>query len=97
MVVNPNNIDHVINLIPRYIPTGEISLVIDGTDTIDVTYSVDTKDNLNLSFTYGFTDETSYSVLINDSVTNEELFRGLILATTQVTQEYKLTNFKYIW
>ena len=102
MIVNPLNADHKVQITPRMFPTDGITLKIvnsfnDSNDTISVTYKTTDNDKLELSFTYDFTDESSYSICVNDSITDEVLFRGIILATTQVTQDYSLTSFRYNW
>ena len=50
-----------------------------------------------LTFDYTFTDESSYNITINYVNTSEVIYRGLILATTQDTQDYSLTQSEYNW
>jgi len=52
---------------------------------------------LVVTFDYTFTDESSYNIAINYVNTSEVIYRGLILATTQDTQDYSLTQSEYNW
>jgi len=52
---------------------------------------------LVVTFDYIFTDESSYNIAINYVNTSEVIYRGLILATTQDTQDYSLTQSEYNW
>ena len=102
MIVNPVNSKHYVKITPRYFPTNTIYLKIKNsfkgtTDDVPALYSVTNDDKLELSFSYDFTDEANYSINVIDNGTDEVIFRGLILATTQQTQEYSLTESKYKW
>tara|TARA_R110000765_G_scaffold127226_1_gene225244 strand:+ start:292 stop:696 length:405 start_codon:yes stop_codon:yes gene_type:complete len=55
------------------------------------------KGEIVLTFDYTFTNESSYSVVVNYINTSEVIYRGLILATTQDTQDYSLTQSEYNW
>ena len=50
-----------------------------------------------LTFDYDFRSESRYDVVINYINTSEVIYRGAMVATTQETQEYKLTNDKYYY
>lgn len=52
---------------------------------------------LVVTFDYTFTDESSYNIAINYVNTSEVIYRGLILATVQDTQDYSLTQSEYNW
>ena len=52
---------------------------------------------LVVTFDYIFTDESSYNIAINYVNTSEVIYRGLILATVQDTQDYSLTQSEYNW
>ena len=54
-------------------------------------------DKMSVTFDYQFSSESSYSIHISDADTNETIYRGLILATTQTTQDYSLTQSEYNW
>jgi len=102
MIVNPNDTNHVVKITPRFYPTNTLDLKIKNSfkqtiDIVPVTYVFTNDNKLQLSFDYTFSDESSYSIAINDSITEEMVFRGLILATTQTTQDYSLTAAKYNW
>ena len=48
-----------------------------------------------LSFDYNFEDKYKYQMKIHES--DEDVFRGKILCTTQETQDYKLTKDLYYY
>ena len=52
---------------------------------------------LAVTFDYTFTSERSYNITINYVNTSEVIYRGLILATIQDTQDYSLTQSEYNW
>ena len=102
MIVDPNLSIHTIKIIPRYNPSNVLTLTItDSTlgTTTDVTpvYSMGGDYKLSLVFSYTFLDESSYQLRLTDNVTTEIVYRGLVLATTQVAQKYKQTANRYTW
>jgi len=102
MIVNPNDAHHVVKITPRFYPTNTLELKIKNSfkgtiDVVPVLHSFTNDNKLQLSFSYAFSDESSYSISINDNITDEMVYRGIILATTQVTQDYSLTAAKYNW
>ena len=50
-----------------------------------------------LTFDYDFRSESRYDVVINYVNTSEVIYRGIFIATTQETQDYKLTKDKYYY
>ena len=108
-VVNPNNTTHTISVVPRFDVepvTEEVQedfLTVVITDSFkDVSNSLDnTFDVLNgkliITFDYDFRSESRYDVVINYVNTSEVIYRGIFIATTQGTQDYKLTNDKYYY
>ena len=50
-----------------------------------------------LTFDYDFRSESRYDVVINYINTSEVIYRGIFIATTQETQDYKLTKDKYYY
>mgnify|MGYP003676801486 CR=1 FL=1 len=52
---------------------------------------------LILTFDYTFRSESRYDVVINYINTLEVIYRGVFIATTQETQEYKLTKDKFYY
>ncbi len=102
MIVDPSLSIHTIKIVPRYNPSNALTLTItDSTlgTTTDVTpaYTMGGDYKLSLVFSYTFTDEHSYQLRLKDDVTTEIVYRGLVLATTQVAQDYKLTTNRYTW
>ena len=50
-----------------------------------------------LTFDYDFRSESRYDVVINYVNTLEVIYRGIFIATTQGTQDYKLTKDKFYY
>jgi hypothetical protein len=102
MIVNPNLTTHTIKLVPRFSTSNVLTLTVTdstlGTSTdLTTTYTTGGDYKLALTFEYTFTNESSYQLKLTDSVTNEIVYRGLVLATTQNSQTYKLTDNRYRW
>jgi hypothetical protein len=98
-VVNPEDTDHIIDLIPRYYPSDKITLSLFNeatkvTENIDNTYTI-TDGVLFLSFEYTFTENQKFQVKIEEE--NEVVYRGKLIATSQTPQDYKLTNNVYFY
>tara|TARA_R110002126_G_scaffold43751_6_gene125418 strand:+ start:1555 stop:1863 length:309 start_codon:yes stop_codon:yes gene_type:complete len=99
IIVNPNELNHTIKVIPRYEPCNVLNLSIKdsfkGIDTdMTPTYRY-SKGKLSITFDYTFSDEGRYQVSLTDTVSNEVVYRGAFISTTQDTQEYKLTEDKF--
>ena len=102
MIVNPNLSIHTIKIVPRYIVSNALTLTItDSTlgTTTDVTpaSTMGGDYKLSLVFSYKFLDEKSYKLRLTDDVTTEIVYRGLVIATTQVAQKYKQTAKRYTY
>ena len=102
MITNPNLTTHTIKLLPRFSTSNVLTLTVTdstlGTSTdLTTTYTTGGDYKLALTFDYTFTAESSYQLKLTDSVTNEIVYRGLVLATTQNSQTYKLTENLYRW
>jgi len=102
MIVNPNLTTHTIKLVPRFSTSNVLTLTVTdstlGTSTdLTTTYTTGGDYKLALTFDYTFTAESSYKLKLTDSVTSEIVYRGLVLATTQNSQTYKLTENLYRW
>ena len=102
MIVNPNLTTHTIKLVPRFSTSNVLTLTITdstlGTSTdLTTTYTTGGDYKLALTFDYTFTAESSYQLKLTESETNEIVYRGLVLATTQNSQTYKLTENLYRW
>ena len=52
---------------------------------------------LSVTFDYDFRVEGRYEITISNEDDTEVAYRGIILATSQETQEYKLTNDKFYY
>ena len=55
------------------------------------------KGKLSITFDYDFRSEGRYELAISNEDNTEVAYRGIILATTQGTQEYKLTKDKFYY
>jgi hypothetical protein len=102
MIVNPRLTTHTIRLVPRFSTSNVLTLTVTdstlGTSTdLNPNYTTGGDYKLSLTFDYTFTNESSYQLKLTDSVTNEIVYRGLVLATTQNSQTYKLTDNLYRW
>lgn len=98
-VVNPNDTEHTIKLIPRYYPTDAITLSLFNeatqiSENVDNTFTV-TDGNLFLTFEYTFTENQKFQIKLNED--DEIVYRGKLFSTTQDPQEYKLTNNVYYY
>lgn len=97
IVVDFNNTNHTIEVIPREYPTGAITLTIenrvtDATTSPAATY-VTTAGVMAVSFTYTFVEKYKYIFTLKEGST--VLFIGEFFATTQTPQDYKITNGLY--
>lgn len=102
IVVNPTDVTHNVEIVSRNSPsstTFTLELKDDVTKvvtSIAVTYAVVNQGRINFSFDHNFNSGDSYQIKILD-VDNTILYRGLLYATSQVTQEFELTDGKYFW
>ena len=98
-VVSPLNASHTIILIPRFYPTSTIVLELTEeasniTNTIANSYA--TTDGLvSINFNYDFTDKDKYSIKVKEGV--NVVYRGKLIVTSQVEQEYKQTTGLYYY
>ena len=96
-IVNPNNENHDIQLIPRYYPTDEITVELynEATKIKYIVENIYVVDNgyLNLNFDFTFTEKDRFSIKITD--VNGVVYRGKIYATAGETQDYKQSISRY--
>jgi hypothetical protein len=99
MIINPNNATHTLRIIPRFNPSASLFLNIKDTTTnlnVDIaiaSYAFTTTGGIEFDFDFEATDETRYQITIKEG--DEVIYRGIVIATSQDTQEYQLTNDKY--
>jgi len=102
IVVNPSNSTHNAEIVLRKSPSDSnftLELKDDITKIITsivVTYTTVNQGRINFNFDHNFNSGDSYQVKILDT-DNTVLYRGLLYATSQVTQEFELTDGKYFW
>tara|TARA_R110000796_G_scaffold109311_1_gene220680 strand:- start:501 stop:809 length:309 start_codon:yes stop_codon:yes gene_type:complete len=100
MIINPNNTEHSIAFVPRFDPPEAFVYVLTDTATDyaekeDVgDYEITTRGRVRFILSADVTNETRYQLTIK-TLGGEIMYRGLVIATTQDTQEYQLTNDKY--
>tara|TARA_B110000285_G_scaffold147219_1_gene164300 strand:- start:748 stop:1053 length:306 start_codon:yes stop_codon:yes gene_type:complete len=98
-IVLPTDTNHNIDFIPRFYPTGSIDLYLTNESTnveVLVTSTYLLVDGIVfLNFDKTFSDGQKYSIKITES--SNVVFRGKLLATSQETQEYRLTKGKYYY
>lgn len=96
-VVNPDNIEHTIQIIPRDYNMGTtVMTIINEVDrsVYEPTHTVNTDGNfVSVTFTLETTEGSKYSFKISDETGT--LYRGRLMATSQETQEYNLTTKYY--
>ena len=68
----------------------------DASDLLDNTFDV-LNGKLVITFDYDFRSESRYDIAVTYTNTLEVIYRGAIVATTQETQEYKLTKDKFYY
>ena len=64
--------------------------------SLDNTFDV-VSGKLIITFDYEFRSESRYDITVTYLNTSEVIYRGAAVATTQDTQEYKLTNDKFYY
>ena len=98
-VVNPNDTSHIIKFVPRYYSSDALvfSLYDETTQISEVVDNIYLTTNgiTSLSFDYTFTENQKFRIKISDE--NGIVFRGKLLATSQTTQDFKLTNGLYFY
>ena len=96
-VVNPSDETHLIVIIPRYYPTGNLSLELyneskSATFDVDATYQIlDGEMIISFDFTFIEADKFQLKIYQNDEV----VYRGKLFATTQTPQDYQIKQNIY--
>jgi hypothetical protein len=98
IVVNPEDANHTFDIIPRYYPS-EIVLTLynEVTQLSEVVNQLFIINDgiMTVSFTYTFTEQAKYQIKITDE--NGVVFRGKLISTSQIPQDYKQTNNLYVY
>jgi len=97
IVVNPEDTTHNIVIIPRFYPTDAIVISLfneatQQTSTPANTYST-TDGNTAIEFDYDFTENQNFQIKITEA--DEVVYRDKIFSTSQIPQDYKLTDNVY--
>jgi len=98
-VVNPTDTTHIIEVIPRYYPLDAltVSLFNEGTQVtaeVDNIYIV-TNGKISITFDFEFIENSKYQIKVIDDT--KTVYRGKIVATTQVPQEFNATEGLYYY
>lgn len=98
-VVDFNTTSHSIKLVPRFYTVNsiDISLYDEATQITTTTTNAYTVTNgiLTYPFTHTFLENDKYQFKLLDGT--EVVYRGKLIATDQVPQDYKLTNGLYTY
>lgn len=97
--VLPSDLEHSISFIGRYEPSVEciLSLYNEATkvETIVVNTFLTTNGITTLTFTHTFIENDKYQIKISDS--DGVIFRGKLIASAQVAQDFKQTQDLYYY
>ncbi len=99
VVLDPNITDHVIQIVPRITtPIGFIVSCHLHNESTGVTTTANgiinaSGDKQLLTFTHTFLENDRYSIKVVDALNADNVrYRGNMIATTQVPQDYKIDN-----
>jgi len=97
IVINPEATEHTITVIPRYYPTDAVTVSVyneatQQTISLDNTYEI-VDGQMFVSFEFEVSENVNYQIAILED--SEVVYRDKIFTTSQVPQEYKLTNNVY--
>lgn len=96
IVVNPENINHSFNIIPRYYPTEAFAFelyneVTKITETIEHTFTV-ADGIMTIDFEKDFTEKQKFQIKLEGT---NIIFRGKMISTSQDPQDFKQTDNLY--
>ena len=98
-IVDPNNTNHIIYIVPRYYTDLATTLNIynETTKVNEVVTNVCTTLNgvTSVNFDYNFNDKGKYQIKLTD--VNGVVYRGKIMATSQDSQDYRMTKDLYFY
>lgn len=98
-VINPELLSHTLQVIPRFYPTDELVLTLYNEATqVENTPSVIYLINngvMSFSFDFTFAEGDRYQFKISES--NNIVYRGKLIATTQETQNYLTDKNEYYY
>ena len=93
-VVNPNNTNHNLKIIPRFYPSGDLVFELDNDQIIDNTYYFD-GGYIYLTFELDILEGQKFQIKITEN--NEVVYRGKLIATSQDTQTFKASKDLYYY
>lgn len=96
-IINYQNVNHTIKLVPRFVPTDVLSVhlyneSLNDTTIVNCTYTY-LDGYLFVSFDFDFLDDDRFSFKIMEN--NSVVYRGKIFSTIEDTQNYKQTTDLY--
>ena len=98
IVVNSKNTVHTFDIIPRYYPRAVVlELYNEVTQVSEIVNQLFMVNDgvMTVSFSYTFTEQAKYQIKLTDE--NGVVFRGKLIETSQIPQDYKQTNNLYVY
>jgi len=98
IVVNSENTVHTFDIIPRYYPKAIVlELYNEVTQVSEIVNQLFVVNDgiMTVSFSYTFTEQAKYQIKLTDN--NVVVFRGKLIETSQIPQDYKQTNNLYVY
>lgn len=99
-VVDPKNLIHKIQLIPRSYNVKDLNLYLYNeqtkitTELVDIDFEI--RDGImSIIFSFDFDDKSKFEMKITED--SNVIYRGKIIATTQESQDYKLSKNLYFY
>lgn len=93
-VVNPNSTTHLIGIIPRYYGFGVTVLSLKNLSenvSDEVAHTIQMVSGFaDITFDYAFNERDKYSITLTEG--DEVVYRGLLFATDQETQDFDITK-----
>lgn len=98
-VVKPTDTTHNVTLIPRFNTLNPLTLLLYNETTKEETTVINTHvivdGNLTITFDFAFVEKDRFQIKISDGTL--VVYRGKLIATEQVTQEFTLSEGLYFF
>ena len=98
IVLNPNDISHIFNIIPRYYPTDYINCYLynEETQATSVVNTYTIYDGImTVTFNKTLVEGQKYQIMIEDE--NGVIYRDKLFVTSQTPQDFKATKDLYYY
>lgn len=97
IVVNPEDAEHTILIIPRFYPSDSITVSLYNEVTQETSTPANTYETVDgntfITFEYDFLENQNFQLKVTEDT--EVVYRDKIFATSQETENYKLTQNVY--